>query len=435
MQQNSGGRYSTGALIDNELAKSGCMPILLACYDSHPNNSLLHHELTDVIRFILLDPAQTRLPSCPLLNSLFMDRTSLLEFVMTSYRIGTQYRGHMTTVGNSILTLTTTPVCNFAQSSRTVTIQDIVRQYTIANPRWKAFEKVLANQNQIERQPLGQRNAPLCDGCLALKESALAYVNATLDGDIAVSGYLETIFKGSASHRCKVNTTSDFITGYVYKKDKKHDHIPIPEPTRVSSFIQFPVPMPFHALTFTITYVGICQRCSKLWYCDTLNSPNWSTRMKWVVPTSVRKWYSFGTTEGPGSGAHGFQFSTRGYKNFLVVTDTWGRQEQWIRAIERAIVGASRQSSQSINWESALAIEIDNETETEPLKKMRARTEDEKDPTELNVVQFQPNKMPPRAKKKKSLGEIWCPPIEGNGIRHVVSTSDLQTLRKRFESE
>jgi hypothetical protein len=218
-------------------------------------------------------------------------------------------------------------------------------------------------------QPLGQRHAPLCDGCLKLKENAVEYVITTLDtdGKNPMTGYLETIFSGAASHYCKVNFTDDFITGYLYKKDKIHDHIPIPEPTRVSSFIQFPVPMPFHALTFTVTFFGLCRKCDKLWYCDTLQSANWANRMKWVIPTSVRKWYSFGVTEGPGSGAHGIQFTTKGYKNFIVLTDTWGRQEQWMHAIDEAILGVATHAARRIDAASAMAIEIDNEVDTDQI--------------------------------------------------------------------
>jgi hypothetical protein len=85
--------------------------------------------------------------------------------------------------------------------------------------------------------------------------------------------------------------------------------------------------------------------------------------MKWVIPTSVRKWYSFGgVSAGPRSGAHGIQFSTKGYKNFLVLTDTWGRQEQWIHALEDAI--ETLQSSSHVQSRAnALAIEIDNDAD------------------------------------------------------------------------
>lgn len=209
---------------------------------------------------------------------------------------------------------------------------------------------------------------------MKLKQSAVEYVAATLtNADVdEYTGYLETIFSGAASHYCKVTYTDEFITGFMYKKDKIHDHIPIPEPTRVSSFIQFPVPMPFHALTFTITFFGLCQVCDKLWYCDTLQSANWANRMKWVIPTSVRKWYSFGVTEGPGSGAHGLQFSSKGYKNFIVLTDTWGRQEQWMHAIEDAIQSLAHQMSRG-NTESAMAIEIDNEVDADEFDVMRMR--------------------------------------------------------------
>lgn len=250
-----------------------------------------------------------------------------------------------------------------------------MRQYTNQHEKWRKFESTLAEQNLLEMQPLGQRNAPLCDGCLKLKEHAVEYVTSTFaNTDVRFSGYLETIFSGGASHYCKVNYTEDFITGFLYKKDKIHDHIPIPEPTRVSSFIQFPVPMPFHALTFTVTYVGLCLKCDKLWYCDTLSSANWTNRMKWVIPTSARKWYSFGITEGPGSGAHGIQFSTKGYKNFIVLCDTWGRQEQWMRAIDEAILGLASHSAKRIDPANAMAIEIDNEVDTDEfdLSYMRA---------------------------------------------------------------
>lgn len=92
--------------IDYLLAHYGLMPCFLACYDSHPNNSLLHHELTDVIRFVLMDPDQKRLPSCPLLNGLFVEDANILDFVIRAYQMQVQYKGHMTTIANSIFTLT-----------------------------------------------------------------------------------------------------------------------------------------------------------------------------------------------------------------------------------------------------------------------------------------------------------------------------------------
>ncbi|DBA02714.1 TPA: hypothetical protein N0F65_010539 [Lagenidium giganteum] len=355
--------FLQNARLNSLLAHAGLMPCLLACYGSHPKNSLLHHEVTDVIRFVLLDPDQKRLPSCPLLNSLFIEGANILDFVIKSYDSKFQYKGHMTTIANSIFTLVNTPV--YKSDAAAITCQEIVRQYTSEHEEWRKFEARLAQQNEMEMQPLGQRNAPLCDGCLKLKEDAVDYVTSTLTSEVRCSGYLETIFYGAASHHCKVNYTDDYITGFLYKKDKIHDHIPIPEPTRVSSFIQFPVPMPFHALTFTVTFFGLCKKCDKLWYCDTLQSANWPTRMKWVMPTSVRKWYSFGASEGPGSGAHGIQFSTKGYKNFIVLTDTWGRQEQWMHAMEEAIMGLSTHAARRIDAASALAIEIDNEVDAD----------------------------------------------------------------------
>lgn len=241
-----------------------------------------------------------------------------------------------------------------------------MRQYTAQHENWRKFESKLAEQNLIEMQPLGQRHAPLCHGCLKVKANAVEYVTETLQEDeVEFTGYLETIFSGPASHICRLNYTDDYISGFMYKKDKIHDHIPIPQPTRVSSFIQFPVPMPFHALTFTLTYFGLCQVCDKLWYCDTLQSANWANRMKWVMPMSVRKWYSFGVTAGPGSGAHGIEFSTKGYKSFIVLTDTWGRQEQWVHGLEEAIEGLSAQMARRIASESAMAIEIDNEVDAD----------------------------------------------------------------------
>ncbi|KAE9020604.1 hypothetical protein PR002_g12480 [Phytophthora rubi] len=358
--------------IDYLMANFGLMPCLLACYGSHPSNSMLHHELTDVIRFVLMDPDQKRLPSSPLLNSLFIEGANILDFVIRAYEEHVQYKGHMTTIANSIFTLTNTPNCK--SGSVAITSQDVVRQYTSQHKKWVKFEQTLAEQNRVEMLPLGERNAPLCHGCLKLKQSAVEYVAATLvNADVdKYTGYLETIFSGAASHYCKVTYTDEFITGFMFKKDKIHDHIPIPEPTRVSSFIQFPVPMPFHALTFTITFFGLCQVCDKLWYCDTLQSANWANRMKWVIPTSVRKWYSFGVTEGPGSGAHGLQFSSKGYKNFIVLTDTWGRQEQWMHAIEDAIHSLAHQMARG-NTESAMAIEIDNEVDADEFDVMRMR--------------------------------------------------------------
>jgi hypothetical protein len=85
---------------------AGCMRIALLCFESNPNNSMLHHEITDVIRFVLLDPDQKRLPSCPLLHSLFEPHTSILEFILKSYHSRhVQYKGHLTTIANSIFTL------------------------------------------------------------------------------------------------------------------------------------------------------------------------------------------------------------------------------------------------------------------------------------------------------------------------------------------
>ena len=67
---------------------------------------MLHHELTDVIRFVLMDPDQKRLPSSPLLNSLFIEGANILDFVIWAYDEHMQYKGHMTTIANSIFTLT-----------------------------------------------------------------------------------------------------------------------------------------------------------------------------------------------------------------------------------------------------------------------------------------------------------------------------------------
>lgn len=351
------------------LAAHGLMPCLLQCYAAHPSNNLLHHELTDVVRFVLMDPDRKRSPSCPLLTSLFQPPAKLLDFVTRSYDAHVEYKGHLTTIANSIFTLTNTPTYKSSESATATrgqphaSCQAFVQSHTLNHASWAKFEAILAEQNLLEMQPLGQRHAPLCDGCLKLKEHAIEYVTSTLTADVTFTGYLETLFSGAASHCRKVNTTEDFVTGFLFKKDKIHDHIPIPEPTRVSSFIQFPVPMPFHALTFTMTYFGLCRKCDKLWYCDTLASANWANRMKWVIPTSVRKWYSFGVSEGPGSGAHGIQFSTKGYKNFIVLSDTWGRQEQWMHAFEEAILGLSSQAARRMDAANALAIEIDNEVD------------------------------------------------------------------------
>jgi hypothetical protein len=98
--------FLQSGVLDSLLAESGLMPCFLACFGAHPNNSLLHHELTDVIRFVLLDPDQQRLPTCPLLNSMFMEGTNILDFVIQSYDNKVQYKGHMTTIANSIFTLT-----------------------------------------------------------------------------------------------------------------------------------------------------------------------------------------------------------------------------------------------------------------------------------------------------------------------------------------
>lgn len=430
-----GAIFLQSAMVDNELANAGCIPTLLSCFQAHPSNNILHHALTDVIRFILLDPAQSRLPSCPLLNSLFIKETNILSFVMRAYHpmnTDIQYRGHMTTVGNSINTLTNTPTCNSFDKKIAnkphISVQEVVRQYTSSNAEWIAFAPRLAKQNFIEHQSLGHRNAPLCDGCLALNLSATSFVADTLDGDMVMNGYLETIFKGVPIHYCKVIPGPDFISGYLYKKDKKHDHIPIPEPTRVSSFVQFPVPMPFHALTFTVSFVGLCRKCDKLWYCDTLNSPNWNTRMKWVVPTSVRRWYSFGTTEGPGSDAHGIQFSTKGYKNFLMVTDTWGRQEQWIRAIEESILGISRQS---INSSSQFRPPAKRDRCAIALSSPDAEAAVAPKSGQATFSKFQPKTSSPHEiVSRKQRTDFDLPPSnkEASSIRHVVSTSDLSNL-------
>ena len=97
--------FLQSAAIDAQLAKYGCIPCLLSCYTAHPSNSLMHHELTDVVRFLLLDPTQSRLPSCPLLHSLFITESSILDLVVMSYAGDStlQYRGHMTTIANRYL--------------------------------------------------------------------------------------------------------------------------------------------------------------------------------------------------------------------------------------------------------------------------------------------------------------------------------------------
>ncbi|GLD97011.1 hypothetical protein PINS_up005694 [Pythium insidiosum] len=404
------------------LAQEGLMPCLLRSYGAQPTNNLLHHEVTDVIRFVLLDPDQKRPPSCPLLNSLFAEPANILDFVTRSYDKHVQYKGHLTTIANSIFTLTNTPV----HKNEDLTCQEIVRAHTCRHENWTRFEAVLAEQNLLEMQPLGQRNAPLCDGCLKLKEHAVEYVSSTLATEVKFSGYVETIFSGAASHYCKVNVTEDFITGFLYKKDKIHDHIPIPEPTRVSSFIQFPVPMPFHALTFTVTYFGLCRKCDKLWYCDTLQSANWATRMKWVIPTSVRKWYSFGASEGPGSGAHGIQFSTKGYKSFIVLTDTWGRQEQWMHALEEAILGLSSQAARRMDAESAMAIEIDNEVDASEfdLKKLHSQMSGKKVQNEAAKSTTRPSR---REKKRQDTRR------RSNTISE--SLSEMEKLEREFSSD
>ncbi|KAF0701118.1 Aste57867_8415 [Aphanomyces stellatus] len=442
--------------LNSSLAEAGCMSVLMTCFESNPSNSMLHHEITDIIRFVLLDPDQKRLPSCPLLNSLFLPLSSLLHFVMKSYHSRVQYKGHMTTIANSIFTLINTPVY---KDKTSITCQEVVRQYTLEIPEWAEFETVLAHQNAVEMTPLGQRHAPLCSGCINLKDSAAAYVSSTLGNIERLSGYLETIFSGGANFHCKVNITEDFITGFLYKKDKIHDHIPIPEPTRVSSFMQFPVPMPFHALTFTLTYVGLCRKCDKLWYCDTLHTgiSNWTTRMKWVIPTSVRKWYSFGTAAGPGGGAHGIQFSTKGYKNFLVLTDTWGRQEQWIHALEDAIEASL--TNAHVSTANALAIEIDNDADNSSIDTMkptenaagdvtgrlRAQTVGEKS-KELDLKMFQKSltcdpvlkRQPPPHQLHRLPPRFQSDPNETlmkeprSAIRHVASLPNLAAYEKQF---
>ena len=96
------------ACVNEVLAEFGLMPCLLDCYSAYPTNSLLHHELTDVIRFVLMDPDQKRSPTCPLLQSLFVEPANLLDFVIKKYADPTvQYKGHLTTIANSIITLTT----------------------------------------------------------------------------------------------------------------------------------------------------------------------------------------------------------------------------------------------------------------------------------------------------------------------------------------
>ncbi|OQR90226.1 hypothetical protein ACHHYP_05701 [Achlya hypogyna] len=447
--------FLQNGVLNAALAQAGCMPALMACFAASPSNSMLHHEVTDVIRFVLLDPDQKRLPSCPLLNSLFLPHSSVLELVIKSYHGHVQYKGHMTTIANSIFTLINTPV---QKDQAGVTCQEVVRQYTATHDAWVQFEAVVGRQNSVEMAPLGTRHAPLCPGCVNLKEAAAQYVAETLSSHVLMSGYLESIFSGAATHHCKVNSTDDFITGFLYKKDKMHDHIPVPEPTRTSSFIQFPVPMPFHALTFTLTFVGLCRKCDKLWYCDTLQSgtANWTTRMKWVIPTSVRKWYSFGAAAGPGSGAHGLLFSTKGYKNFLVLTDTWGRQEQWIHAIDDAVV-ALQSRVQVQSSANALAIEIDNETdnasivaspERKPKSPLRKRSNTTPKPLELDLKLFQRGcqvdnlakakglRLPPRFQTDPKESGLMSLKSLGKdskiGMRHVASTPNLASFEKSF---
>ena len=95
----------------------------------------------------------------------------------------------------SISTLTNTRTCSLSNyNSQQLTVQEVVHQYTEESPKWRAFQKSLASQNHIERQPLGPRIAPLCLGCLSLKENALAYVADTLDSELRMNGKQATYF-------------------------------------------------------------------------------------------------------------------------------------------------------------------------------------------------------------------------------------------------
>ncbi len=298
-------------------------------------------------------------------------------------------------------------------------------------------------------QSFGCRQAPLCDGCLNVKEEAMSYAASTFKSNIPVSGYLENLFVGSSNQHCHINMKQTSVTGYLYKKDKVHDHIPIPEPTKISSFIQFPVPMPFHALTFTITFFGLCRKCGKVWYCDTLDMPHWHTRMKWVLPSSVRKWYSFGTTEGPGAGAHGIQFSTKGYKNFIVLTNTWGRQEQWLEYISTAIKHGEQQHQ--MDRQTAFAFEIDNEADDLSLHDNNAKKKTREDfepyrndktngnkkitsgSVDLIVEEVEKKDVNTTASSATARLRLSSDPggQSNLGIRHVVSTSSLASLTKK----
>lgn len=66
--------------------------------------------------------------------------------------------------------------------------QDIVHEYARKHPDWADFRSTLAKQNLVLTQPLGERNAPLCDGCLSVKEYAVEYVQESPVSDIDYSG-------------------------------------------------------------------------------------------------------------------------------------------------------------------------------------------------------------------------------------------------------
>ena len=128
------------------------------------------------------------------------------------------------------------------------------------------------------------------------------------------------------------------ILGFVFKKDKRTDHVSIPPPAEgEAAFLPLPSPAPFHALTFSLTYFALCRKCGKLWYCDSLTREKLTALpFKWVLPEEVSRWYSFGRRIGNMRGLFGMEVKTRGYKTFTLLVDSWPSYQLWLKALREA---------------------------------------------------------------------------------------------------
>jgi len=244
-------------------------------------------------------------------------------------------------------------------------------------PGWKDFMEKVNRENEImNRSPF--RQAPHTEESKKLKEFVTEYAIEEEDlwekegryCGLANHGYIENIFPRNlrAENNPRETSENDILFGYLYKKDKKSDHVPIPAAKnkggggrktagskrkttklkeRRDNFIGFPAGMPFSALTWTRTFVALDLKTGMFWYCDNISNRGWAKNMKWVTPQEVRLWFSFGEYDEDHQlqpRACGFQMKSQGYKTFTFLTDSYGNQETWMEKFQQSISGKSPSS-------------------------------------------------------------------------------------------